>query len=114
MLDCRLNSILLFLVHCVFALILSLCIGVTLQPTTSLIYESGGIVCCTYKIYIYVQNLIRKLPISYFLFSVCSGSKSAIVTNTTVEIVVPEDTIDSVYGENGSNLARLRQVHQFG
>ncbi|XP_061370842.1 KH domain-containing protein HEN4 [Gastrolobium bilobum] len=39
-----------------------------------------------------------------------SGSKSAIVTNTTVEIVVPYDTFDSVYGENGSNLARLRQV----
>ncbi|KAL2342051.1 hypothetical protein Fmac_009991 [Flemingia macrophylla] len=39
-----------------------------------------------------------------------SGSKSAIVTNTTVEIVVPDYTIDSVYGENGSNLARLRQI----
>ncbi|TKY71512.1 KH domain-containing protein [Spatholobus suberectus] len=39
-----------------------------------------------------------------------SGSKSAIVTNTTVEIVVPDDTIDSVYGESGSNLARLRQI----
>ncbi|KAK7246703.1 hypothetical protein RIF29_41573 [Crotalaria pallida] len=39
-----------------------------------------------------------------------SGSKSAIVTNTTVEIVVPDDTIDCVYGENGSNLARLRQI----
>uniref|UniRef100_A0A0R0G6M7 K Homology domain-containing protein n=1 Tax=Glycine max TaxID=3847 RepID=A0A0R0G6M7_SOYBN len=39
-----------------------------------------------------------------------SGSKSAIVTNTIVEIVVPDDTIDCVYGENGSNLARLRQI----
>ncbi|XP_027339729.1 KH domain-containing protein HEN4-like isoform X2 [Abrus precatorius] len=39
-----------------------------------------------------------------------SGSKSAIVTNTIIEIVVPDDTIDSVYGENGSNLARLRQI----
>lgn len=44
------------------------------------------------------------------LFGVCSGSKSAIVTNTTVEIIVPENVIRSVYGENGSNLARLRQV----
>uniref|UniRef100_A0A0R0FXJ3 K Homology domain-containing protein n=1 Tax=Glycine max TaxID=3847 RepID=A0A0R0FXJ3_SOYBN len=43
-----------------------------------------------------------------------SGSKSAIVTNTIVEIVVPDDTIDCVYGENGSNLARLRQVHKLG
>ncbi|KAK7363066.1 hypothetical protein VNO77_05195 [Canavalia gladiata] len=39
-----------------------------------------------------------------------SGSKTAIVTNTTVEIVVPHDVIGSVYGENGSNLARLRQI----
>lgn len=38
------------------------------------------------------------------------GSKSAIVTNTTVEIMVPEDVIGSVYGENGSNLNRLRQI----
>ncbi|KAK9096846.1 hypothetical protein Sjap_022343 [Stephania japonica] len=40
-----------------------------------------------------------------------SGGKSAaIVTNTTVEIVVPEDLIGSVYGETGSNLNRLRQI----
>ncbi|KAM1264346.1 hypothetical protein ACFX2J_034167 [Malus domestica] len=39
-----------------------------------------------------------------------SGSKSAIVTNTTIEIVVPENVIGSVYGENGTNLARLRQI----
>ncbi|XP_041014698.1 KH domain-containing protein HEN4-like isoform X1 [Juglans microcarpa x Juglans regia] len=39
-----------------------------------------------------------------------SGSKSAIVTNTTVEIIVPDNVISSVYGKNGSNLARLRQI----
>ncbi|KAK7400376.1 hypothetical protein VNO78_11582 [Psophocarpus tetragonolobus] len=39
-----------------------------------------------------------------------SGSKTAIVTNTTVQIVVPDDVIGYVYGENGSNLARLRQI----
>ncbi|XP_057496185.1 KH domain-containing protein HEN4-like [Actinidia eriantha] len=39
-----------------------------------------------------------------------SGGRSAIVTNTTVQIVVPENVIGSVYGENGSNLARLRQI----
>ncbi|KAK6156758.1 hypothetical protein DH2020_011006 [Rehmannia glutinosa] len=39
-----------------------------------------------------------------------SGSRSAIVTNTTVEIVVPDIVIGSIYGENGSNLARLRQI----
>ncbi|KAK9166676.1 hypothetical protein Scep_001867 [Stephania cephalantha] len=38
------------------------------------------------------------------------GGKSAIVTNTTVEIVVPEDLIGSVYGESGCNLNRLRQI----
>lgn len=40
-----------------------------------------------------------------------SGSKTAIVTNTTVEIIVPENVIGSVYGENGTNLTRLRQVY---
>lgn len=39
-----------------------------------------------------------------------SGSKTAIVTNTTVQIVVHEDVIGSVYGENGNNLDRLRQI----
>uniref|UniRef100_A0A2P2KR28 Uncharacterized protein MANES_10G097500 n=1 Tax=Rhizophora mucronata TaxID=61149 RepID=A0A2P2KR28_RHIMU len=39
-----------------------------------------------------------------------SGSKSAIVTNATIEILVPENVIGCVYGENGSNLTRLRQI----
>lgn len=39
-----------------------------------------------------------------------SGSKSAIVTNTTIDIVVPEHLIGAVYGENGSNLSRIRQI----
>ncbi|XP_023531829.1 KH domain-containing protein HEN4-like [Cucurbita pepo subsp. pepo] len=39
-----------------------------------------------------------------------SGSKTALVTNTTVELIVPEDVISLVYGENGTNLARLRQI----
>ena len=33
---------------------------------------------------------------------------------TTVQIAVPDDVIGSVYGENGSNLARLRQVRNLG
>lgn len=45
-----------------------------------------------------------------FFFYVGSGNKTAIVTNTTVEIVVPDDVISLVYGENGTNLTRLRQV----
>lgn len=28
-----------------------------------------------------------------------------------VEVVVPSEVFDSVYGEKGSNLARLREVH---
>ncbi|XVF67292.1 hypothetical protein PTKIN_Ptkin10aG0109300 [Pterospermum kingtungense] len=43
-------------------------------------------------------------------FELGSGNKSAIVTNTTVEIRVPETVIDCVYGENGRNLARLREI----
>ncbi|KAG7011555.1 KH domain-containing protein HEN4 [Cucurbita argyrosperma subsp. argyrosperma] len=39
-----------------------------------------------------------------------SGSKTAVVTNTMVEIVVPGDVISLVYGENGTNLSRLRQI----
>lgn len=39
-----------------------------------------------------------------------SGGKSAIVTNTTVEILVPEQVLGSVYGDNGNNLNRLRQI----
>ncbi|RWR74130.1 KH domain-containing protein HEN4-like protein isoform X1 [Cinnamomum micranthum f. kanehirae] len=40
---------------------------------------------------------------------VSSGSKSALVTNTTVDIMVPEHVMGAVYGENGSNLGRIRQ-----
>lgn len=38
------------------------------------------------------------------------GSRPAFITNTTVEILVPDNAIGSVYGENGSNLARIRQI----
>lgn len=57
---------------------------------------------------------VRGLRLSdsyYYSFLVCSGNKTAIVTNTTVEIVVPGDAISSVEGENGSNLAQLREVN---
>ncbi|XVF61497.1 hypothetical protein PTKIN_Ptkin08bG0134400 [Pterospermum kingtungense] len=39
-----------------------------------------------------------------------SGKKSAVVKNTSVEIVVPEDVFDSIYGKHGSNLARLKEI----
>ncbi|MBA0772201.1 hypothetical protein Gotri_007617 [Gossypium trilobum] len=39
-----------------------------------------------------------------------SGKKSSIVKNTGVEIVVHEDAFDSIYGKNGCNLARLKEI----
>jgi hypothetical protein len=39
-----------------------------------------------------------------------SGSQSAVVTNTTVEVVVPERVIGSIYGENGNNLTQIRHI----
>ncbi|XWS29606.1 hypothetical protein CRYUN_Cryun24cG0043500 [Craigia yunnanensis] len=39
-----------------------------------------------------------------------SGKKSAVVKNTSVEIVVPEDVFGSIYGKNGCNLARLKEI----
>ncbi|XP_020528047.1 KH domain-containing protein HEN4 isoform X3 [Amborella trichopoda] len=39
-----------------------------------------------------------------------SGTKSAIVTNTTIEIAVPEHLLGSVYGENRTNLNRIKQI----
>lgn len=60
------------------------------------------------------SKMSKTVEFLLLLFLVCSGSKTAIVTNTTVQIVVPDDVIGSVYGENGSNLARLRQVRNLG
>lgn len=42
--------------------------------------------------------------------SLGSGSQSAVVTNTTVEVVVPERVIGSIYGENESDLAHIQQI----
>ncbi|KAK8517412.1 hypothetical protein V6N13_127592 [Hibiscus sabdariffa] len=39
-----------------------------------------------------------------------SGKKSTIVKITSVEIVVHEDAFGSIYGKNGSNLARLKEI----
>ncbi|XP_010520717.1 PREDICTED: KH domain-containing protein HEN4 isoform X2 [Tarenaya hassleriana] len=43
-------------------------------------------------------------------FVLSGGSKSAVVTNTTVEIRVPETAMKFVYGEGGQNLEQLRQI----
>ena len=42
------------------------------------------------------------------------GRSAAIVTNMSVEILVPQTVIAMVYGENGSNLTCLRQVIGIG
>ncbi|GMI67703.1 hypothetical protein like AT2G22600 [Hibiscus trionum] len=39
-----------------------------------------------------------------------SGKKSTIVKKTSVQIVVHEDAFGSIYGQNGGNLARLKEI----
>ncbi|KGN43749.1 KH domain-containing protein HEN4 [Cucumis sativus] len=57
-----------------------------------------------------ISDAGRGLPSHRSGVQLGSGNKTAIVTNTTVEIVVPDDVISLVYGENGTNLTRLRQI----
>ncbi|XP_058069411.1 KH domain-containing protein HEN4-like isoform X2 [Magnolia sinica] len=57
-----------------------------------------------------IPDIGRSLPSLRGGMELGSGSKSAIVMNTTMEIVVPEHVIGAVYGENGSNLSRIRQI----
>lgn len=53
-----------------------------------------------------------QLTISDFFLSthLCRGDKLAKVTNTTVEMVVSSHAFGSIYGEDGGNLNRLREV----
>lgn len=44
-------------------------------------------------------------------FSLCSGSHQAIITNTTVEVVVPRSAVPAIYGEDGGCLKQIREVH---
>lgn len=39
-----------------------------------------------------------------------SGNQPAIITNTTVEVVVPRAIVPSIYGEEGSSLKQIRQI----
>lgn len=41
----------------------------------------------------------------------CSGSQANVVRSKTVEVVVPQQYLGFVYGDNGSNLADLREVY---
>ncbi|XP_075501784.1 LOW QUALITY PROTEIN: KH domain-containing protein HEN4-like [Primulina tabacum] len=56
------------------------------------------------------MEMDRKMHSIQGVVELGSGRGSEIVANTTVEIVVPAYAIGSVYGENGSNLDRLRQI----
>lgn len=42
--------------------------------------------------------------------SLCTRKRSAIVANAILELIVSEDILGSIYGDDGNNLARLRQV----
>lgn len=44
-------------------------------------------------------------------FSLCRGSHQAIITNTTVEVVVPRSAVPAIYGEDGGCLKQIREVH---
>ncbi|KAG8368593.1 hypothetical protein BUALT_Bualt15G0061600 [Buddleja alternifolia] len=57
-----------------------------------------------------IMDISRRSPSVKGGVELGSGNRSVIVTNTTVEIVVPDTVIGFIYGENGSNLARLRQI----
>ncbi|XP_042498266.1 KH domain-containing protein HEN4 [Macadamia integrifolia] len=39
-----------------------------------------------------------------------SGGQSAVMTSTTVEVVVPRTLLSNIYGENNSNLNHIRQI----
>ncbi|KAJ4962453.1 hypothetical protein NE237_022392 [Protea cynaroides] len=39
-----------------------------------------------------------------------SGGQSAVVTSTTIEVVVPQTLLSNIYGENNSNLNQIRQI----
>lgn len=63
----------------------------------------------------YTDDAGRRLSPREGDLELASGSNTvignaAIITNTTVEIMLPNDIIGSVYGENGSNLDQLRQI----
>lgn len=39
------------------------------------------------------------------------GNQSAIITSTTVEVVVPRSIVPVIYGEDGECLKQIREVH---
>ncbi|KVH93381.1 K Homology domain-containing protein [Cynara cardunculus var. scolymus] len=57
-----------------------------------------------------LSNVVDRPPTPGQWQAQISAGRSAVVTNMSVEIIVPQNVIGSVYGENGSNLTRLRQI----
>lgn len=39
-----------------------------------------------------------------------SGNQATVVTDTTIEVIVPQQLLGFIYGDNGSNLSQIRQV----
>ncbi|XP_051134640.1 KH domain-containing protein HEN4-like isoform X2 [Andrographis paniculata] len=52
----------------------------------------------------------KKLPLVKGDVELSSGSRSADMATTTLEVVVSDDAISSIYGENGNNIALLREI----
>ena len=47
----------------------------------------------------------------FILLNICRGSHLAIITNTTVEVVVPRTIVPVIYGEDGGCLKQIREVY---
>lgn len=45
-----------------------------------------------------------------FLICLCRGNQPAIITSTTVEVVVPRSIVPVIYGEDGECLKQIREV----
>lgn len=54
--------------------------------------------------------LMFRILLNYILSNICRGSHLAIITNTTVEVVVPRSVVPAIYGEDGGCLKRIREV----
>lgn len=64
--------------------------------------------------FLYPQKILFiSCIISYIFVSICTcrGSHPAIITSTTVEVVVPHSVVPAIRGEDGACLKQIRQVH---
>jgi len=60
--------------------------------------------------------LLKASPFFSILFkciflNICRGSHPAIITNTTMEVVVPRSIVPVIYGEDGGCLKQIREVY---